>query len=154
MQAKLHAPERRRRWGTEFSRKWFSLRGVVYPEGHPKAGKSISGNAKLSDYQTAMCEHMIARGWPVEAEIDKANDGFYLGKKNYARDLVAKIEWMPPEVDDWLDRRKVGDGRTLRDLFNEDTKKLRAVRVEVQALINSDAPQQTGPRTGEHRLGG
>lgn len=60
-------------------------RDVVYPEGHPKAGKSISGKVKLSDYQTAMREFMIERGWPVEAEIDKANEGFYLGKKNYAR---------------------------------------------------------------------
>ncbi|PRI12128.1 hypothetical protein B4915_03480 [Leucobacter massiliensis] len=69
----------------EFSRKWFSHRDVVYPDGHPKAGKSVSGKVKLSDYQTAMREHMIERGWPVEAEIDKANEGSYLGKKNYAR---------------------------------------------------------------------
>lgn len=69
----------------EFSRTWFSHRDVVYPDGHPKAGKSISGKVKLSDYQTAMREHMIERGWPVEAEIDKANEGSYLGKKNYAR---------------------------------------------------------------------
>lgn len=231
----------------EFSRTWFSHRDVVYPEGHPKAGKSKSGKVKLSDYQTAMREHMIARGWPVEAEIDKANEGSYLGKKNYARadnnriiaedrlaaareqeeqnlddldliatsrkkdsaraadldkreadldrrdretagdrlaaqnerreaeeahrvasanqraserarvqaeadrqyarDLVAKIEWMPPEVDDWLDRRKVGDGRTMRDLFNEDTKKRRAARAEVQALINNDAPRRAPAST-------
>ena len=69
----------------EFSRTWFSHRDVVYPDGHPKAGKSKSGKVKLSDYQTAMREHMIERGWPVEAEIDKANEGSYLGKKNYAR---------------------------------------------------------------------
>lgn len=69
----------------EFSRTWFSHRDVVYPDGHPKAGKSISGKVKLSDYQTAMREFMIERGWPVEAEIDKANEGSYLGKKNYAR---------------------------------------------------------------------
>ncbi|MFV0319030.1 MAG: hypothetical protein ACK5IN_01405, partial [Microbacterium sp.] len=237
----------------EFSRKWFSHRDVVYPEGHPKGGKSISGKVKLSDYQTAMREHMIERGWPVEAEIDKANEGSYLGKKNYARadnnriiaedrlaaareqedqnlddldlitssrkkdsaraadldkreadldrrdqetaddrlaaqnerreaeeahrvasanqraseraraqaeadrqyarELIAKIEWMPPEVDDWLDRRRVGDGRTMRDLFNEDTKKRRKARDEVRALVDEDAPQQTGPRTGDREIG-
>lgn len=76
------------------------------------------------------------------------------GDRQYARELVAKIEYMPPEVGFWLDRRKVGDGRTMRDLFNEDMKKTRAARAEVQALIDGDAPQQTGPRTGDHRLGG
>lgn len=74
--------------------------------------------------------------------------------RQYARDLVAKIEYMDPLVDDWLDRRKVGDGRTMRDLFNEDTKKRRAVLAEVRALTATDAPQQTGPRTGDHGLGG
>lgn len=54
---------------------------------------------------------------------------------------------MPPEVDDWLDRRKVGDGRTMRDLFNEDTKKRRAARAEVQALINNDAPRRAPAST-------
>lgn len=67
--------------------------------------------------------------------------------RQHVRDLVAKIEYMPPEVDDWLDRRKVGDGRTMRDLFNEDTKKRRATRAEVQALIDADAPARAADRT-------
>lgn len=74
--------------------------------------------------------------------------------RQYARDLVAKIEWMPPEVDDWLDRRKVGDGRTMRDLFNEDTKKRRKARDEVQALIDGDTPQQqTSSITNDREIG-
>ncbi len=104
--------------------------------------------------QNARCEaedaHRVASANQRASERARAQAE---ADRQYARDLVAKIEWMPPEVDDWLDRRKVGDGRTMRDLFNEDTKKRRSVLAEVQALINSDGPQQTGPRTGDHERG-
>lgn len=63
-----------------------------------------------------------------------------------ARDLVAKVECIDPDIDRWLDNRKLGDGRVMRDLFDADMKKTRAARAEVQALIDSDAPQQTGSR--------
>ena len=95
--------------------------------------------------------HRVANATQRAAERARAQAE---ADRQYARDLVAKIEWMPPEVDDWFDRRKVGDGRTMRDLFNEDTKKRRAVLAEVRALTATDAPQQTGPRTRDHGLGG
>lgn len=68
--------------------------------------------------------------------------------RQYVRERVAKIEHMNPLVDDWRDRRGVGDRRTMRGLFNEDTKKRRAVLAEVRALTATDAPQQTGPAPG------
>lgn len=75
----------------EFSRKWFSHRDVVYPEGHPKAGRSISGKVKLSDYQSAMREYMIARGWPVQAEINQAQEGVHRGKAAHTSNDNARI---------------------------------------------------------------
>ena len=64
-----------------------------------------------------------------------------------ARDLVARIEHIEPDIDRWLDNRKVGDGRTMRDLFDQDMKKTRAARAEVQALIDEDAPARTADRS-------
>ena len=75
----------------EFSRKWFSHREVRYPEGHPKAGKSISGKVKLSGYQTAMRDYMITRGWPVAAEIDQAQEGVHRSKAAHASNDNARI---------------------------------------------------------------
>lgn len=43
-------------------------------------------------------------------------------------ELVTKIEHMPPEVETWFDRRTVGDGRTMRDLFNANMARSRAAR--------------------------
>lgn len=51
-----------------------------------------------------------------------------------------------PDIDRWFDNRKVGDGRTMRDLFDADMKKTRAARAEVQALIDSEEAQQNAPK--------
>ncbi len=154
----------------EFSRKWFSHRDVVYPEGHPKAGKSISGKVKLSDYQTAMREFMIAKGWPVEAEIDKANEGSYLGKKNYARAdnnriiaedrLAAAREQEDQNLDDLdliadsrkrdaarsadLDSRdqKIADDRARLDRELDDLPRLRAA-AKAEGLDEAKASAET-----------
>lgn len=68
----------------EFSRRWFSHRDVVYPEDHERAGRVISGRVKLSAMQAGFREFMIRRGWPVEAEIDRANEGVRRDKAGHA----------------------------------------------------------------------
>lgn len=70
-----------------------------------------------------------------------------------ARELVAKVEHVEPDIDRWLDRRKFGDGSTMRDLFNEDMKKTRVARAEVQALIDGDASPQTHTQDSGYALG-
>lgn len=86
----------------EFSRTWFSHRDVVYPPGHPKAGKVIGGKVKLSLYQEALREEMIARGWPVERDIDCDNEGVHRGKKSHTRNddlrLIAEDRLAAAEV--------------------------------------------------------
>ena len=84
-------PKRPGRLRNEFSRKWFSHRDVRYPAGHPKVGKSISGKVKLSEYQSAMREFMIARGWPVEAGIDCTQEGTHRGKAAHTANDNARI---------------------------------------------------------------
>lgn len=66
-----------------------------------------------------------------------------------ARDLVARFEHMPPDIDRWLDNRKVGGGLVMRDLFNQDMEKTRAARAEVQALIDGApaAPARAADRS-------
>lgn len=71
----------------------------------------------------------------------------------HARELVAKVDHVEPDIDRWLDRRKFGDGSTMRELFNEDMKKTRAVRAEVQALIAGDASPQTHTQDSGYALG-
>ncbi|GAA1733561.1 hypothetical protein [Microbacterium paludicola] len=53
-------------------------------------GKMTTGPQKLRDYQAALREHMIARGWPVETEPG-ARHGRTLPKSEYtaAQDLAA-----------------------------------------------------------------
>ncbi|MBS1906182.1 MAG: hypothetical protein JST33_06360 [Actinobacteria bacterium] len=87
--------------------------------------------------RVASAAQRVAERARAQAEADR----------QYARELVAKVEHIEPDIDRWLDNRKVGDGRTMRDLFDADMKKTRAARAEVQALINADAPARAADRT-------
>ncbi|QYM76177.1 hypothetical protein [Leucobacter luti] len=70
---------------------WFTHDTVCYPDGNPKAGKKIGGAVKLSNYQEQMREFMIAKGWPVEKDINEKTKGNSQGKDLYAATDDARI---------------------------------------------------------------
>ncbi|MBB2975123.1 FtsZ-binding cell division protein ZapB [Microbacterium endophyticum] len=53
------------------------------------------------------------------------------------RDLSARLEHVPADVDRWLDKVKIGQ-KPLRDLFNADMRKARTLRREVIGLMGRD----------------
>ncbi len=55
----------------EASQMWGSHRDVRYPEGHEKEGQQMGGSVKMENYQRGLREHMIAAGFPVEAEVSE-----------------------------------------------------------------------------------
>ena len=109
---------------------WFTHDTVCYPDGHPKAGKKIGGAVKLSNYQEQMREFMIAKGWPVEKDINEKTKGNSQGKDLYAATDDARII-----AEDRLaaaEAQEAGNEQE-REWLTRNGAKMRAARDKVEA---------------------
>lgn len=139
----------------EASRVWFTHRDVTYPQGHAKAGKKVGGMVKLSLYQEQLRDGMIARGWPVEREIDLDNEGISRLKRSHAKNddqrMIAEDRLAAAKAMEERNQRNAAKLEAAREEFNRrnaafnrekadlEREKLEAVRERREAQQTIDA---------------
>jgi len=122
------------------SRAWFSHRDVRYPESHEKADKMISGNEKMRGYHEQLKEHMLALGYPVEAEVDLENYMNTSAKEQYAQAQDARRIAAADLEDVEQARIDVAAAQRIVDANGEEMRALYELRLsEQQELTNLKA---------------
>jgi len=97
------------------------------------------GQAADAARNSAVAAGLSAQQAAIEAETEREE----------LRTAKARLETIPPDVDRWLDKVKVG-GHPIRHLFEKAMADSRATRREVQQLIDRDQRDRKDPGAGLH----